>query len=72
MTRTPGIAITVNGARQEVPGPMTVDQLLDHLRTDRRMVAVERNGQLVRRGEFATPRVVDGDQIEIVSFVGGG
>ena len=36
------------------------------------LVAVECNGQIVPRAEFGTVVLKDGDELEIVSFVGGG
>lgn len=36
------------------------------------LVAVERNGQIVPRTEFGAAVLTDGDELEIVSFVGGG
>jgi thiamine biosynthesis protein ThiS len=55
-----------------VPGPLTVAALLARLEIDPRGVAVERNGLVVKRDQYPTTPVEDGDQIEIVNFVGGG
>lgn len=35
-------------------------------------VAAERNGELVRRADFARTALAEGDRVEIVHFVGGG
>jgi thiamine biosynthesis protein ThiS len=35
-------------------------------------IAVERNGEIARRSEWATTPVQNGDRLEIVQFVGGG
>jgi len=40
------------------------------LKADR--VAVERNGEIVARGNWTTVRVEPGDRLEVVHFVGGG
>jgi len=40
------------------------------LKPDR--IAVERNGEIVRRAQWPDTQVVDGDRLEIVHFVGGG
>ena len=37
-----------------------------------RMVAVERNGEIVPRPRWAETAIADGDRIEIVRFVQGG
>lgn len=64
--------ITLNGEPRELPEPVSVDALLASLGIDGRRVAVERNLMVVRRAEYATEIVADGDEVEIVNFVGGG
>ena len=66
------LTITLNGDPFEVPGPLTVAELLAHLDIDARRVAVEHNLIVLKRTAFADTSVRDGDQIEIVNFVGGG
>jgi thiamine biosynthesis protein ThiS len=66
------MTITINGASRDLRAPITIDELLTELRLRRELVAVELNRQLVRRLEFADHLVADGDQLEIVEFVGGG
>jgi len=55
-----------------VPGPLTITDLLVRLEIDPRRVAVERNIVVVKRAAYDTTPIVDGDEIEIVNFVGGG
>ena len=62
----------LNGDRFEVAGPLTVSALLDRLEVNPLRVAVEHNEIVVKRPAFETTLVKDGDQIEIVNFVGGG
>ena len=66
------MTITLNGDRYEAPGPLTIAGLLAHLEIDPRGVAVERNFVVIKRDVYATTPVDEGDQIEIVNFVGGG
>ncbi len=66
------ISISLNGDPLEVPAGVTVHSLLEHLRIEPSRVAVERNRVIVRRPDWASTPVLDGDQIEIVQFVGGG
>lgn len=66
------LKITLNGDSFEVAGPLTVDALLAHLNIDARRVAVEHNLTVLKRATFDSVEVRDGDQIEIVNFVGGG
>ena len=51
---------------------MTVTELLAELSIDARRVAVERNLTILKRDAFAQTTLADGDEIEIVNFVGGG
>ena len=66
------MTITLNGESLELAGPMTVGELLAHLKVDPRRVAVEHNLVVLKRASFDTVEVRDGDQVEIVNFVGGG
>jgi thiamine biosynthesis protein ThiS len=66
------LRITLNGDPHEVAGPLTVTALLDQLAIDPRRVAVERNLVVLKREAFGTTMVAEGDEIEIVNFVGGG
>lgn len=66
------IRITVNGDAREVPAGMTVGQLLVELGLGGRRVAVERNKAVVPRAVHAETALAEGDQLELVTFVGGG
>ena len=64
--------IMLNGDPYTLERPMTIASLLAGLDIDPRRVAVERNCVIVKRDQYATTAIADGDQIEIVNFVGGG
>lgn len=64
--------ITLNGEPTDLPGPMTVQALLDRLGIDGRIVAVECNMTVVKRARYGDTLVEDGAEVEIVRFVGGG
>ena len=66
------LTITLNGDRYEIAAPMTVADLLARLEVDARRVAVEHNLLVVKRAAFGETLVREGDQVEIVNFVGGG
>jgi sulfur carrier protein len=61
-----------NGVAREVEGGCTVERLLAELGLEAKHVAVEVNLELVPRGRHAERRLAEGDQLEIVSLVGGG
>ena len=64
--------VTVNGAERDVPDEVTVRGLIDHLGLTEGPVAVEVNRAVVPRARHAEHRVMPGDEIEVVHFVGGG
>ena len=64
--------ITLNGDPLDVPGPGSVAALLESLAIDARRVAVEHNLVIIKRAAFDQIIVRDGDNVEIVNFVGGG
>lgn len=62
----------VNGKDIELKRGMTLVEFLAEHNYRAELVAVERNGQIVPRTEFGAVVLQDGDELEIVSFVGGG
>ncbi len=64
--------IKLNGEPHDLPGPTTVTELLAALGIDGRRVAVEHNLVVLKRATFDQITIEDGDEIEIVNFVGGG
>lgn len=67
--------ITLNGERCDVAGAVssvTVTDLLAQLNIDGRRVAVELNLVVLKRDAFVSTLVREGDEVEIVNFVGGG
>jgi sulfur carrier protein len=66
------VTITLNGDPFTLADAVTITGLLAHLEIDPRAVAVERNFTVVKRDQYPTTAVAEGDQIEIVNFVGGG
>ena len=66
------VSIKVNGAHRRVPAGLSVADLALELGLDPAKVAVERNLEIVPRSMLAEVLVEDGDDYEIVTFVGGG
>jgi thiazole synthase len=73
MAHTDGtITISVNGEHRRVTAEMTIADLANDLGLAPEKVAVERNLEIVPRSTLANVRIEDGDELEIVHFVGGG
>jgi sulfur carrier protein len=66
------MTIRLNGDAYAVPGPLSVTELLTRLDIDPRRVAVELNLAVVKKPAYDEAVIKDGDEVEIVNFVGGG
>ena len=66
------VRIQLNGEPRDLEGPLSIAALLEHLNIDPRVVAVEYNRVIVKRGRHADTIIQDGSEVEIVAFIGGG
>jgi thiamine biosynthesis protein ThiS len=66
------LRIRLNGEAHDLDGPLSISALLAALHVDSRRVAVEHNLVVVKRAKYDEIVVKDGDEVEIVNFVGGG
>jgi thiamine biosynthesis protein ThiS len=66
------MTITLNGDQHELAAPLSVSELLQQLEIDARRVAVELNLTVVKKAAYDSALLKDGDEVEIVNFVGGG
>jgi len=63
--------IRLNGERRKVTAT-TVAQLIEELGLQHRLIAVERNLEVVPKSRYADTALQEGDRIEIVHMIGGG
>jgi sulfur carrier protein len=63
--------LMLNGKEREVGDVPTIEALIARLGIHR-MIVVQHNGAILRREQYATQRLQDGDVVEILHFVGGG
>ena len=63
--------ILVNGAEMVIPEAATIDHLLDLLECKGRF-AVEINGEIIPRSQYAHHRLAADDRVEVVRAIGGG
>ncbi len=66
------IDVVINGQPSTIVHGTTISVLLDQLGLGERRVAVERNREIVPRAQHASTILAAGDQLELVTFVGGG
>ena len=64
--------LTVNGDPMELSDGNTAAALLERLKLNPGLVVVELNLEILKRDDLAKTTLSEGDQVEIVHFVGGG
>ncbi|MDD3217599.1 MAG: sulfur carrier protein ThiS [Lachnospiraceae bacterium] len=63
--------VKVNGDNLNIAGK-SIREYLASTNYDITRIAVERNGDIVPKAQYGETVLVDGDSVEVVSFVGGG
>jgi thiamine biosynthesis protein ThiS len=66
------VRLRVNGAEQEYADGLCGRQLLEAIDWTAATLVAEVNGRIVRRDEFLALELRDGDELELVTVVGGG
>lgn len=64
--------IKINGENREGFEGMTVSAMLAELGYKTSYIAVEMNGDILKKDNYASTTLRDGDTLEVVNFVGGG
>jgi len=63
--------IQLNGDKTEVSSSY-LSELVTELGLEKRMIAIERNMEVVPKSEYATTQLKEHDRIELVHMIGGG
>ena len=66
------IQVIINGVSRQILQQLNLAQLLDEMLLTGKRVAIERNGEIVPRSQYAATVLNQDDQLEIVAAVGGG
>ena len=64
--------INLNGEKKTFSDNINLVSLLSYLKIDPKKVAVEINLQIIPKSRFLKTKISEGDNIEIVHFIGGG
>jgi thiamine biosynthesis protein ThiS len=64
--------LAVNGKPREVDGEPTILEFLQSNQVNHLLVAVEHNGEIIKRDRLGEVRLNEGDSLEIIHVVGGG
>ena len=66
------MTVTLNGEIKQIEDGITVSGLLESLKIEPARVAVEVNLKIIKKTDYLSHQLNEGDSVEIVSFVGGG
>ena len=66
------INVRLNGKDREVDSGLSVRELVESLDLNPQLIVVELNREILSRDCFSEIQVSEGDQVELVHFVGGG
>lgn len=66
------IQVRLNGKDREIDSGLSVQELVESLELNPKLIVVELNREILSRDCFGEIQVSEGDQVELVHFVGGG
>ncbi|MBS4025360.1 MAG: sulfur carrier protein ThiS [Clostridia bacterium] len=64
--------IILNGEKEVLSEEKTVLQLLAGLELNPEVVTININGNVVPKGEYAAIKLTNGDEVDVLMFMGGG
>jgi sulfur carrier protein len=64
--------LIINGKKIDLPTGISITELLRQLNLDRDKIVIEVNFKLISKDQYASTLLKQDDQVEIISFVGGG
>ncbi|MFL6375088.1 MAG: sulfur carrier protein ThiS [Pyrinomonadaceae bacterium] len=62
----------LNGEAREVPEHTDLSRMISLFSLPEKRVAIELNGEVIRRAQWPFTNIVPEDKVEVVHFVGGG
>jgi thiamine biosynthesis protein ThiS len=66
------VRLIVNGKPTEVAGDVSIQKFLEGRGINTKFVAVARNGEIVKKSDYVSTILQEGDTLEVVRPVGGG
>jgi len=66
------VKIFLNGEEKLFESGLTIKDLVNFLELDVKKIAIEKNLQIIAPQDYEKEFLLDGNNIEIVSFIGGG
>ena len=71
-SKTSSILIKINGEDKSIPQNSSILKLIELLKVNKDRVVIELNKNIVKKDQFDSILLSENDQLEIVTFVGGG
>jgi sulfur carrier protein len=66
------VKIQVNGESREFPDGLSLEELIKQLGVRKETVVAEVNRKIIQNPQRGDCRLAEGDQVELIQFVGGG
>ena len=66
------VSLTVNGKQREISSPMGLLAFLEANKIEPRLIAIEYNGEIIKKERWGEITLRAGDRLEIVHMVAGG
>jgi thiamine biosynthesis protein ThiS len=66
------IRVIINGKEENLENEITIYEFLKSRNIRTEVVTIEHNGKIVNREDFRTTIIREGDELELIYFMGGG
>lgn len=66
------MTLIINGQSMDFDGKKSIQEILDVLNIESKVVAIALNSNLVQKTQYSDTFPSDGDKIEFLQFMGGG
>ena len=71
-SKSSSILIKVNGEDKVIPQNISILKLIESLKINKDRVVIELNKRILKKDLFGSTLLSESDQLEVVTFVGGG
>ena len=64
--------IQLNGKKVKIHKHLNIKELVKKYKLNEKKIAIELNGEILPKSQYANKELRDNDRVEIVHFIGGG
>ena len=69
---TSNILVKINGENKSVPQNFSISNILELFKINKNNVVIELNRKIIKKDSLESITLNDNDELEVVTFVGGG